>query len=242
MSDNCLLEIRELSKIYDTGKVQVPALQDVNLEICQGDFVAIMGPSGSGKTTFMNIIGCLDRPTAGSYLLQGQRVDQLNDDELADLRNRYLGFVFQSFNLLPQHNALMNVELPLIYAGTANRKQLAMEALEQVKMDNRADHRPSELSGGQQQRVAIARALVSQPSLILADEPTGALDSHTGQEILSLFDDLNKRGITMIMVTHDRGVAARARRLVEFLDGYLVNDTILNGDDSTAPEVKDEFR
>jgi putative ABC transport system ATP-binding protein len=240
MADTCLLQVRDLCKIYDTGKVQVPALQDVNLDICAGDFVAIMGPSGSGKTTFMNIIGCLDRPTCGSYLLQAQRVDQLTDDDLADLRNRYLGFVFQSFNLLPQHTALMNVELPLIYAGTPGRKQLALEALEQVNMADRSDHRPAELSGGQQQRVAIARALVSKPSLILADEPTGALDSHTGQEILNLFDELNRQGITLVTVTHDRGVADRARRLVEFLDGRIVSDTIVNGEGIRTPEVSHE--
>lgn len=240
MADTCLLQIRDLNKIYDTGKVQVPALLDVNLDIHAGDFVAIMGPSGSGKTTFMNIIGCLDRPTSGSYLLQTQRVDQLSDDELADLRNRYLGFVFQSFNLLPQHTALMNVELPLIYAGTPGRKQLALEALEQVNMADRSDHRPAELSGGQQQRVAIARALVSKPSLILADEPTGALDSHTGQEILSLFDELNRRGITLIVVTHDQGVAAWARRLVEFLDGRIVSDTLINNEGIRTPGVSHE--
>jgi putative ABC transport system ATP-binding protein len=219
-----LIEVHDLRKIYGLGNVEVHALAGVDLRIDEGEFVAIAGPSGSGKTTFMNIIGCLDRPSDGTYELKGQAVESLSDDRLAEIRNRYIGFVFQNFNLLPQHTALHNVELPLLYSSTPNRHELSMTALERVGLAERAHHRPTELSGGQQQRVAIARALVTKPALILADEPTGALDSRTGHEIMDLFVELNTQGITMVMVTHDAGVACRARRLVEFLDGHITGD------------------
>ncbi|MGE5530985.1 MAG: ABC transporter ATP-binding protein [Bacteroidota bacterium] len=219
-----IVAVENLTKVYGLGKVEVAALAGVDLEISRGEFVAIMGPSGSGKTTFMNIIGCLDRPTTGSYQLSGQPVEKLSDDRLAEIRNKHIGFVFQSFNLLQQHTALQNVELPLLYAGVTDRKDRALASLDRVKMSERAYHKPSEMSGGQQQRVAIARALVTNPSIILADEPTGALDSHTGAEIMELFENLNEQGITLITVTHDARVGERARRLVRFLDGKIVSD------------------
>lgn len=231
MSDS-LVKVEGLFKVYGMGDIEVAALAGVDLRIVSGEFVAIMGPSGSGKTTFMNILGCLDRPTAGIYQLSGHPVQSLSDDRLAEIRNRHIGFVFQNFNLLQRHTALQNVELPLLYAGISERKHLAMEALERVKMGDRAHHKPSEMSGGQQQRVAIARALVTNPSMILADEPTGALDSHTGAEIMELFQALNQQqGITMILVTHDARVAQRAKRLVRFLDGAIVSDGTVNSDE-----------
>jgi putative ABC transport system ATP-binding protein len=219
-----IVAVENLTKVYGLGKVEVAALAGVDLKINRGEFVAIMGPSGSGKTTFMNIIGCLDRPTTGSYKLSGQAVEKLSDDSLAEIRNKHIGFVFQSFNLLQQHTALQNVELPLLYAGITERKDRALASLDRVKMSERAHHKPSEMSGGQQQRVAIARALVTNPSIILADEPTGALDSHTGAEIMELFENLNEQGITLITVTHDPRVGERAHRLVRFLDGQIVSD------------------
>ncbi len=219
-----LVEVRDLTKIYMTGKVEVGALQGIDLDIDEGEFVAIMGPSGSGKTTFMNIIGCLDRATAGTYMLAGQRAEALNDDQLAEVRGKQIGFVFQIYNLLRQATALQNVELPLQYARVGNRRQRAMDALAKLGLADRAHHLPSELSGGEQQRVAIARSLVNEPSLILADEPTGNLDSRTGAEVMELFGQLNQDGITMIVVTHDAGVASHARRLVQFLDGKVVSD------------------
>ncbi len=222
-----LISVSELVKTYGRGQALVQALAGVSLDIAVGEFVAIMGPSGSGKTTFMNIIGCLDRPTSGTYLLRGEPVHTLSDDQLAHIRNRSIGFVFQNFNLLPNHTALQNVELPLLYAGIARRRQRAEAALERVGLLDRAHHRPTELSGGQQQRVAIARALVCEPDILLADEPTGALDSRTGQEIMDLFCELNAQGLTVIVVTHDPRVAARARRIVEFLDGKVVSDSVL---------------
>lgn len=225
-----LIAVSGLVKTYGTGDAQVHALAGVDLSIGAGEFVAVMGPSGSGKTTFMNIIGCLDRPTSGTYALRGEPVQALSDDRLAQLRSRYLGFVFQNFNLLPGHTALQNVELPLLYAGVDDRLTPAREALERVGLSDRAHHRPTELSGGQQQRVAIARALVGGPALILADEPTGALDSHTGSEIMDLFCELNAQGITLVTVTHDPRVAARAHRLVEFLDGQVVSDNATGGE------------
>lgn len=220
-----LVDVQDITKIYGKDAAQVAALAGVSLRIEAGEFVAIMGPSGSGKTTFMNIIGCLDRPTAGTYRLQGHEVQSLSDDQLAEIRNRYLGFVFQNFNLLQQYTAVQNVELPLLYAGVVDRHEVAMEALERVRIADRATHRPSELSGGQQQRVAIARALVTKPSLILADEPTGALDSRTGHEIMEVFSQLNEQGITLVTVTHDARVAQSAKRLVKFLDGHIVQDS-----------------
>jgi len=224
-----LVEVRDLTKIYVTGKVEVGALQGIDLDIEQGEFVAIMGPSGSGKTTFMNIIGCLDRATAGTYMLSGQHAEGLNDDQLAEVRGQQIGFVFQTYNLLRQATALQNVELPLQYARVRNRRQRAMEALAKLGLADRAHHLPSELSGGEQQRVAIARSLVNEPSLILADEPTGNLDSRTGAEVMDLFCQLNQDGITMVLVTHDAGVASYARRLVQFLDGKVVSDEGVNG-------------
>lgn len=219
-----LVEVRGLTKIYDLGRLQVPALVDVDLDIAAGEYVAIMGPSGCGKTTFMNLLGCLDTPTSGSYKLDGQAVDGLSDARLATVRNRQIGFVFQTFNLLPQLTALHNVELPMLYAGDPHRRAKALEALDKVGMTERADHRPSELSGGQRQRVAIARALVNDPVILLADEPTGNLDSHTGAEVLDLFAGLHQKGMTIILVTHDPTVATRATRLVRFLDGKVLSD------------------
>ena len=219
-----LVSVQDMTKVYGLGNVEVAALAGVALTINSGEFVAIMGPSGSGKTTFMNIIGCLDRPTAGTYQLSGEAVEKLSDDQLAEIRNRHIGFIFQNFNLLQQHTAVQNVELPLLYAGITERKELALAALERVMMADRAHHKPSEMSGGQQQRVAIARALVTNPSIMLADEPTGALDSHTGAEIMELFEALNGNGMTLITVTHDSRVAERAHRLVKFLDGKIIAD------------------
>ncbi len=219
-----LIQMRELCKTYASGAARVDALKHVNLDINRSEFVAIMGPSGSGKSTLMNIIGCLDRPTSGSYKLGGQEVSRLSDNRLAEIRNREVGFVFQTFNLLPRMTALRNVQLPLIYAGAGGRKQRAEAALAQVGLADRGHHRPTELSGGQQQRVAIARALVSDPEIILADEPTGNLDSRTGAEVMRVFRDANDVGITVVVVTHDEDIAAQARRIVRFLDGELIGD------------------
>lgn len=221
-----LIQIRDVTKIYQMGRVQVHALRGVSLEIQAGEYVAIMGASGSGKSTLMNIIGLLDRPTTGSYQIGGTEASSLSKNKLADLRNREIGFVFQQFNLLPRVNARRQVELPLFYAGRPNRQQheLAMAALERVGLADRAHHRPDELSGGQQQRVAIARALVNQPSLLLADEPTGALDTKTGAEVMNLFDELHTQGLTVIMVTHDPQVAQRAKRVITVSDGLIIDD------------------
>ena len=221
-----LLRIENLQKKYDTGHISVVALQNINLEVALGEFLAIMGPSGSGKSTLMNIIGCLDRPTGGQYYLAGEDVSQKNDNQLAELRNKYLGFIFQSFNLLPKLTALENVALPLIYRGVSARKrrQKAAEALEKVGLTDRVKHLPNELSGGQKQRVAIARVLVGEPELILADEPTGALDSRSGAEVLSIFQTLNKAGKTIILVTHDEQIALHTERIVRFKDGQIQND------------------
>jgi putative ABC transport system ATP-binding protein len=220
-----LIEMRELTRMYDLGPQQIRALNGVDLKIDQGEYVAIMGPSGSGKSTLMNIIGCLDTPSSGTYLLDGVPVETLDDDELAAIRNRKIGFVFQTFNLLARTTALHNVELPLVYAKVhrIERRELAEQALTAVGLGDRMNHQPNELSGGQRQRVAIARALVNRPSLLLADEPTGNLDSQTGREILDLFHELHARGNSIILVTHEDEVAKEAARVIRLRDGKIVS-------------------
>ena len=216
------LRIQDVKKVYHIGDMEVPALRGVDMVIEKGEIVAIMGPSGSGKSTLMNIIGCLDIPSSGVYELDGIDVSQLNDDELATIRNRKIGFIFQSFNLLPRSTALSNVELPLVYAGITDRKERAMQALERVGLGDRVQHKPMELSGGQQQRVAIARAIVNQPALVLADEPTGALDSRTSEDILELFQSLNREeGMTVVVVTHEQNVAMHSNRIIHLWDGTV---------------------
>ena len=225
--DGVIIRTEDLWKTYDMGQaVQVNALCGVTFEICRGEYVAIMGPSGSGKSTLMNLIGCLDTPSKGSYLLNGKQVSQMNDNELARIRNEEIGFVFQTFNLLPRATALHNVELPLVYAGVAakDREERAKTALEKVELAQRMSHRPNELSGGQRQRVAIARALVNNPSILLADEPTGNLDSKTGAEIMGLFERLHTAGNTIVLVTHEPDVAAFAYRAIHIRDGQVEND------------------
>ncbi len=221
-----LIETDNLWRTYIMGSEELHALRGVSMRIEKGEYVAIMGPSGSGKSTLMNLIGCLDTPTKGEYRLNGKTVGNMNDDELANIRNREIGFVFQTFNLLPRASALHNVELPLIYNGTsaAERRRLAEEALDKVELSERMFHKPSELSGGQRQRVAVARALVNNPSLLLADEPTGNLDSKTSQEIMKLFNSLHDRGNTIILVTHERDIALHAHRVLSILDGELASD------------------
>lgn len=221
-----VIKIRGLKKIYDMGRIKVEALAGVDLDIAANEFIAIMGPSGSGKSTLMNLIGCLDTPTAGTYALRGTEVSKLDDNELATVRNREIGFIFQTFNLLPRATSLHNVELPLIYAGMSSRarKKKALHALDIVGLGDRSDHRPNELSGGQRQRVAIARALVNDPAILLADEPTGNLDSKTSLEVMQLFIRLHDDGQTVIVVTHEHDIARYAHRVVTFLDGLIVRD------------------
>lgn len=221
-----LIKLRDITKIYKLGNVEVKAVNGINLDISANEYVAIVGPSGSGKSTLMNIIGCLDSPTFGEYYLNGEEVSRLSDDRLAEIRNSTIGFIFQGFDLLPRLTALENVELPLIYKGLSKKERYAkgMEALEKVGLQDRMHHRHNELSGGQQQRVAIARALVTNPSLILADEPTGNLDSKSGLEIINLLQQLHEQGNTVILITHDSNIAGMARRLVSIHDGQIVED------------------
>ncbi len=221
-----LIDIRDITKVYEMGEEHVHALSGVTLGVNRGEYVGIMGPSGSGKSTLMNLIGCLDTPTSGSYVLNGREVARMTDDELASIRNQEIGFVFQTFNLLPRTTALHQVELPLVYSGLSrkDRRERAVKSLEAVGLGDRMHHQPNELSGGQRQRVAIARALINNPSILLADEPTGNLDSQTGSEIMALFDELNSRGNAIVVVTHEEDIAAHARRIVRLLDGKIRDD------------------
>ena len=226
MSD-VLIEVNDVHKIYKMGKMEVRALRGVSITINRGEFVAIMGPSGSGKSTFMNMIGCLDKPTLGSYKLDGIEVARLTDNQLAEIRNRKIGFVFQTFNLLPRTTAIRNVELPLLYSNAKNRAETAMRCLEIVGLGERMDHKPNELSGGQQQRVAIARSLVNDPPIILGDEPTGNLDTRTGEEIMQIFQNLNNQGKTVVLVTHEQDIAEHAKRIIRFKDGKVLLDEMV---------------
>lgn len=226
MSKKAVIEITDLTRFYQMGETEVRALNGVTFNALENEYVAIMGPSGSGKSTLMNMIGCLDTPTSGEYILNNNRVSEMDDAELAEVRNREIGFVFQTFNLLPRTTCLANVELPLIYAGikSAERKERAIEVLTKVGLGDRVDHKPNELSGGQRQRVAIARALVNNPSILLADEPTGNLDSKTGEEIMLLFEELYRQGNTIMLVTHENDIAEHARRIVRLRDGVIESD------------------
>jgi putative ABC transport system ATP-binding protein len=234
-----LIRLQNISRRYKMGTEIVHALRGVSLEIARGEYVAIMGPSGSGKSTLMNLLGCLDTPTEGSYELNGSHVSAMDDNDLAEIRNREIGFVFQTFNLLPRANALRNVELPLVYAGipAEERKKTALNALTQVGLADRVHHKPNELSGGQRQRVAIARALVNSPAILLADEPTGNLDSKTGNEIMCLFEELSRKGHTIIVVTHEEDIALRSRRIIRLRDGLIASDQTIH--QSTNP-ISDE--
>jgi len=228
-----LIQVRDLYKIYQMGTTEVRALYGVSMDIAANEYLSIMGPSGSGKSTLMNLLGCLDTPSSGEFYLDGISVAEMNEDELANVRNRKVGFVFQTFNLLPKSSALRNVELPLIYNGSiraSDRQSMAQSALERVGLGDRMDHKPNELSGGQRQRVAVARALVNNPAIILADEPTGNLDSRTGEEIMALFDDLHHQGNTIIVVTHEEDIARHAQRIVRLLDGKIAEDERVSRD------------
>lgn len=222
-----MIELTDISKIYTMGKVTVNALSGITLTIESGTLVSIIGASGSGKSTLMNIIGCLDQPTSGSYFLDGDDINKLNDNKLAEIRNKKIGFVFQDYSLLPRASALANVEMPLIYAGSSGKRNRAMDALERVGLAARARHKPTELSGGEQQRVAIARSLVNNPSVILADEPTGNLDSATTNEIIAIFRQLNQEGITVVLVTHETDVAQQTGRIIRLLDGQVASDEMV---------------
>lgn len=240
--DGVIIRTEGLTKVYATGTSEVRALDGLDLSVEQGEMIAIMGASGSGKSTLMNIIGCLDYPTSGAYHLDGIRVDGLNKNQQADIRNQKIGFVFQGFNLLARTHAIDNVELPLLYDRTGRKldtRELAIEALERVGLGDRMDHEPSELSGGEQQRVAIARALVTQPAILLADEPTGNLDSRTSVDVLALFQELNDAGITILLVTHERDIARYAKRSVEMRDGRVIRDQPVSGRRSAAQDLKD---
>ncbi|MCI9377772.1 MAG: ABC transporter ATP-binding protein [Eubacterium sp.] len=233
-----LIEVRNLMKIYNPGENEVRALNDVSLRIAKGEFVAIIGQSGSGKSTFMNMLGCLDIPTSGSYYLNGRDVAGLSDDELSEIRNLEIGFIFQGFNLIPNLTALENVELPLIYRNVpaAKRYEMSVASLKKVGLSNRMDHKPSEMSGGQQQRVAIARALAAAPPVILADEPTGNLDSASSKEIMQILRELHQEGRTVILITHDNKIAASARRVIRIMDGKIVSDTDMGQDQGGSIE------
>lgn len=232
-----IIQVSNLTKIYQMGTQEVRALYEVSFDVQENEYIAIMGPSGSGKSTLMNLIGCLDTPTTGTYILNGQDVSELEDAELAEVRNREIGFVFQTFNLLPRTDCLSNVELPLIYSGikTAERHRRAAKTLERVGLGDRIDHKPNELSGGQRQRVAIARALVNNPSILLADEPTGNLDTQTGSEIMMLFEELYRAGNTILVVTHEQEIADHARRIIRLRDGEIESDTQVE-----SPALEDE--
>lgn len=238
-----IIQIQDLTRVYQMGKTEVRALNGVSFEVEENEYIAIMGPSGSGKSTLMNMIGCLDTPSSGEYILNGNRVSELDDSELAQVRNREIGFVFQTFNLLPRTDCLRNVELPLIYAGvkSSERKKKATETLQKVGLGDRLDHKPNELSGGQRQRVAIARALVNDPSIMLADEPTGNLDTKTGEEIMILFEELYRAGNTIIVVTHENDIAEHARRIIRLRDGVIEvdekvkNPVLVNSDIELQP-------
>lgn len=234
-----IIELEGLSKTYRMGKVEVRALADINLSVEYGEMVAVVGASGSGKSTLLNIIGCLDRPTSGRYLLNGEDVSRLNDNKLADLRSKKIGFVFQDFNLLTRASAVANVELPLVYSGGNNKRRRATEALEKVGLGARVNHRPTELSGGEQQRVAIARALINSPSLILADEPTGNLDSASAEEIVSIFRRLHRDGITLVMITHEIDIALQSQRIIRLKDGRVISDEKVS---SVSPDGSREKR